>query len=53
MLVTISRWLVLFGLNCERCSGQARLREGEESECGVQVEALGGRENRKGRTKCR
>lgn len=45
MLVTISRWLVIFGLECERHSDQDGLREGEEREH-VEVEALGGRESR-------
>lgn len=41
MLVTISRWLVMFGLDCERHSDQYRLRKGEQSAC-TEVEALGG-----------
>lgn len=45
MLVTFSRWLVIFDLDCERCSDPDGLKEGEESAY-VEVEALRGRESR-------
>lgn len=54
MLVTISRWLVMFGLDCERCSDQDRLREGKESEGVYRLRHL--EEEKTGwkeRTKCR
>lgn len=47
MLVTISRWLVTFGVDCEKAFGP-RWAEGRR-ESMVEVEALGGRESRRER----